>query len=331
MGISFLLSDKKGTGKTAMAGVMMTLLRDSGKTVAYYKPFSESLGDDRDIEFISGIFGDLVIPEPVPIAQGSADEVARIIEAQLIALNTANDQVLVEMPDAETMPGAMVIGSASQWSSLDVKNLFVLRYHKGVDENFISSISNPSNDQIESIVFNQVTTHRIGELSRYLIPAVNSMEVEILGAIPEHRTMVSVTLRQIADHLDGSWLEPPLDLDISIAHFLIGGNIMDSGPNYFGRYPDQAVIVRAERPDIQMASLGGDTKCLILTGGGHPTEYVQVEAVKHQVPLFISSADTESMVAALNDLFSGSYPLDFQKLDSFKHLVVQYLDQKLLF
>ena len=68
MGISFLLSDKKGTGKTAMAGVMMTLLQDSGKTVAYYKPFSDSPGDDRDIEFISGIFGDLVIPPPVPIA-----------------------------------------------------------------------------------------------------------------------------------------------------------------------------------------------------------------------------------------------------------------------
>ena len=331
MGISFLLSDKKGTGKTAMAGVMMTLLRDSGKTVAYYKPFSESPGDDRDVEFMSGIFGDLVIPEPVPIAQGSADEVAGLIETQLIALNTANDQVLVEMPDAETMPAAMVIGSASQWGSLAVKNLFVLRYHKGVDENFISSVSKPANDQVNGIVFNQVTTHRIGELSRHQVPAVNSVGVKVLGAIPEHRTMGSVTLRQIADHLDGSWLEDPRDLDISISHFLIGGNIMDSGPNYFGRYPDQAVIVRAERPDIQMASLGGDTKCLILTGGGHPTEYVQVEAVKHQVPLFISSADTESTVAALNDLFSGSYPLDFQKLDSFKHLVVQYLDQKLLF
>ena len=331
MGISFLLSDKKGTGKTAMAGVMMTLLQDSGKTVAYYKPFSESPGDDRDIEFMSGIFGDLVIPEPVPIAQGSADEVAGLIETQLIALNTANDEVLVEMPDAETMPTAMVIGSASQWGSLAVKNLFVLRYHKGVDENFISSVSNTANDQVKGIVFNQVTTHRIGELSRHQVPAVNSVGVKVLGAIPEHRTMGSITLRQIADHLDGSWLEDPRDLDISISHFLIGGNIMDSGPNYFGRYSDQAVIVRAERPDIQMASLGGDTKCLILTGGGHPTEYIQVEAAKHEVPLFISSVDTESTVEALNDLFSGIYPLDFQKLDSFKHLVVQYLDQKLLF
>ena len=157
------------------------------------------------------------------------------------------------------------------------------------------------------------------------------MGVKVLGAIPEHRIMGSVTLRQIADHLDGSWLEDPGDLDISISHFLIGGNIMDSGPNYFGRYSDQAVIVRAERPDIQMASLGGDTKCLILTGGGQPSEYIRVEAVKHQVPLFISSVDTESTVEALNELFSGSYPLDVQKLDSFKHLVGQYLGQNLLF
>ena len=331
MGISFLLSDKKGTGKTAIAGAIMTLVRDSGKTIAYYKPFSDSLGDDRDIEFISGVFGDLVIPPPVPIAEGSADEVAGLIEAQLLALSTANDQVLVEMPDAETMPGALAVGSASQWTSLDVKNLFVLRYHKGVDENFLSSVSNPFNDQIKGIVFNQVTTHRLGELSRHLIPAVNSVGVKVLGVIPEHRSMVSVTLRQIGDHLDGSWLENPLDMHMSIAHFLIGGNIMDSGPNYFGRYSDQAVIVRAARPDIQMASLTGDTKCLILTGGEQPSEYIRVEALKRHVPLFISSVDTESTVEALNDLFSRSYFLDYQKLDSFKHLVDQYLDQDLLF
>ena len=38
---------------------------------------------------------------------------------------------------------------------------------------------------------------------------------------------------------------------------------MDSGPSYFGRYQNQAVITRAERPDIQMASLMCDTKCLV--------------------------------------------------------------------
>ena len=331
MAISFLLSDKKGTGKTAMAAAMMMFLRDKNKRAAYYKPFSDSPESDGDVSFISGVFDDLDIPAPNPILEGSIDQIGQLMASHLSRLNNASDQVLVEMPDAETMPGAIAVGAANQWSSIGAKGLFILKYHTGVDQTFVSSVCNPFNNPLKSIVFNQVTTHRTGELSRQLIPTINSSGLRVLGAIPEHRAMLTVTLRQIAAQLDGAWLEDPKDPDSSIAHFLVGGNIMDSGPNYFGRYSDQAVIVRAERPDIQMASLGGDTKCLILTGGGEPSEYIRVEAAKHNVPLFLSSTDTESTVDGLSNLFSGSYPLDYRKVESFKQLVAQYLDQDSLF
>ena len=106
---------------------------------------------------------------------------------------------------------------------------------------------------------------------------------------------------------------------------------MDSGPSYFGRHSNQAVITRTERPDIQMASFSGDTKCLILTGGAMPTEYIRVEARKHQVPMLLLEGNTLSTAEALSGLIERSAPPTTQKAQRFTELVAQHLDQDALF
>ena len=96
--------------------------------------------------------------------------------------------------------------------------------------------------------------------------------------------MLAVTVEQVAAHLGGAWVQEPENTDSLIERFLIGGNILDSGETYYGRYSNQAVIVRAERPDIQLASLMEDTACLVLTGRGDPTEYIKAEAMQRNGP-----------------------------------------------
>ena len=114
----------------------------------------------------------------------------------------------------------------------------------------------------------------------------------MLGAIPEDRAMLAVTVEQVAAHLGGAWVQEPENTDSLIERFLIGGNILDSGETYYGRYSNQAVIVRTERPDIQLASLMEDTTCLVLTGRGDPTEYIKAEAMQRSVPLIRVEQDT---------------------------------------
>ena len=137
--------------------------------------------------------------------------------------------------------------------------------------------------------------------------------------------MLSVTVQQIADYLGGRWVQEPVNTDEHVEHFLIGGNIMDSGPNYFGRHRNQAVITRADRPDIQMASLVGDTKCLVLTGGTEPIEYIRVEALQHDVPLILVDQNTLSTAERLGGLLERPGPLSVQKVRRFNHLVQEHL------
>ena len=108
--------------------------------------------------------------------------------------------------------------------------------------------------------------------------------------------------------------------------FLIGGNIMDSGAIYFGRYANQAVITRTERPDIQLACLMEDPRCLVLTGAGEPTEYIKAEALQRDVPLIRVTEGTLSTAESLGGLLDHANAYSTWKIHRFSQLMSQHLD-----
>jgi BioD-like phosphotransacetylase family protein len=176
------------------------------------------------------------------------------------------------------------------------------------------------------VVFNHCPVYRGRELAETVIAPLRESGIAVWGAIPEDRAMLSVTVQQVADHLRGSWVQEPANVDAPVDHFLIGGNIMDSGPNYFGRYANQGVITRAERPDIQLASLMRNTRCLVLTGGGEPSEYIRVEAAKRDVPLISVAGDTLSTAEALNGILDAAKANTPGKAERFAQLMELHLD-----
>jgi BioD-like phosphotransacetylase family protein len=101
---------------------------------------------------------------------------------------------------------------------------------------------------------------------------------------------------------------------------------MDSGAGYFGRFEHQAVITRAGRPDIQMASLMQATSCLILTGGTEPTDYIKAEALQRDIPMILVQGNTLATAEALSGLLQRSYPPSRQKIERFTALMQQELD-----
>ena len=99
-----------------------------------------------------------------------------------------------------------------------------------------------------------------------------------------------------------------MNADTPVERFLIGGNIMDNAPTYYGRFANQAVITRAQRPDIQLASVLPQTRCLVLTGPGEPTECVKAETRERDIPLLQVFASTIETADALDRLIDASTP-----------------------
>ena len=101
---------------------------------------------------------------------------------------------------------------------------------------------------------------------------------------------------------------------------------LDWGVLYFGIRENKAVIVRGDRPDIQMAALHTPTSCLILTNGIEPVEYIVNEADLEEVPIVVVDSTTIDTMAALNTLQGGVGFDHTAKVDRFRVLLQENVD-----
>ena len=323
-----LVSTQPGAGKTGLAGALALTLAREGKRVAYYKPLSTDPETDPDLAFMRELLDNCgapqtVVPSPFPqpidpqnlpsrLSETRATEATQAIDL----LESEFDNVLVEWSAPAAPPGrpVLLLHSHEHNQSLEA----ALEYIAGECERYGESLA--------GTIVNNVLRHRQRDVETGLVSALRARQLPVLGAIPEDREMLALTLGQVAQFLDGQWVEEPGNADVWVDRFLIGGNIMDSGPNYFGRYPHQAVITRAGRPDIQMASLMCDTKLLVLTGGEEPTEYILVEAQKRDSALLLVEGDTLEIAESLGSILAQANPYSEHKLERFGRLIEENVE-----
>ena len=326
MGVLQIIGDRPGAGKTCLAAALLIRGLEQGKKVGYYKPFSHSPDGDSDVNFVSrhvlGGANGADAPRPYPVPEG----IGQGIEAAAARLAAANDLVVVEGPDLYTRQGeaSPLAGQPATLGNSRVVLLF--RYTKGLDTASIATAAEPLRQRLAGVIINGVTVYRRREVSQGLLESLRARNLPVWGALPEDRAMLSVTVQQIADYLGGTWTQEPVNTDACIDRLLIGANIMDAGPNYFGRFEHQAVITRGGRPDIQMASLAQETRCLILTGGVEPIDYVKAEARQREVPMILVQQDTLTTAEALAGLLRQSKIDCRRKVERFAELVRQNLD-----
>ena len=325
-----------GSGKTCLISALLARLRSEGKRVAYYKPFSLKIDNDPDVAFIGEylLSGDGLpdIPAPQLLTEGAVVGQADLamVHQTVSRLNTAVDVVLVEGPGVHSNDGVHSSLSSDMATALDCRALLMVRYSDGLNASFAANACEAYRGRIAGVVINCVPAYRGHTVDQDLAEGLRAAGVNVLGAIPEDRIMIAVTVQQVAEHLGARWVQEPVNTDAQLDRFLIGGNIMDSGTTYYGRYSNQAVIVRAERPDIQLASLMEDTKCLVLTGGGDPTEYIKAEAMQRDVPLMAVDDTTLNTAEALAGVIDQATAHSLRKVERFTDLLDRNLDMAAL-
>ena len=311
MAVLQIVGNQPGAGKTSLAAALLIKANAAGKKAVYYKPFSHASGTDPDVEFVGGLLASMGDPD-VPASAATGD--MRSAQAAMAKLDSEADIVVVE--------------GSSTATPLDLDSKVILVHQYSQQSSATDSIS-AAGTNLAGIVVNATPIHRRDEVTREL-----SGQSVPVAVIPESRGMLAITVEQLANHLGGQWVLDPINIDAPVERFMIGGNILDEGPTYFDRYANQAVITRVERPDIQMASMGDKTCCLVLTGPGEPTEYIKAEALKREVPLIQVRTNTMDTVEALAGLLDQTDARTNTKAHHFADLLEQYMGaeglQKLL-
>ena len=320
MSVILVVSHQPGAGKTSVAAGLATLIARSGARVSVCKPVSRAGRTDPDAVYFAQNFRG-----GSAVASSEDDAELDAAASAVRSLAGISEHVIVEVANPASGSGAaspVVSGLAERLSAGVVA---VFGYEPDTSAVNVSGAVATLGSRLAGVIINQTPRYR-ARRAEALLSELSTAGVPVIGPILEDRVLLSLSLDQLEANLGGRWELEPTDGDVWIDRFLIGGNIMDSGAGYFGRYDHQAVITRAERPDIQMASLMQDTRCLVLTGGSRPTEYIRVEAAKRRVPVLLVDQNTVATAEAVGGLMGAIVPHARHKAERMADLLENRVD-----
>lgn len=339
MPVLYVTSDRPAVGKTALISALAAEFSSSNANLAYFKPFSYTPEDDPDVAFVhrdvlpDSNQADQTTPMPMPDAieagWSASEEAAEAAERLRESVRTLTEEathVLVEGPSLLTPDGEPSLVSITVADLLDAAVVLLVHFRPGLDAEEIAGMCEPFGGRLSGVVVNSVSHFRQRKLRQEMGKSLESRGIRFLGAIPEDRLMLSPTVDQIALHLGGQWVLGQEKSQALVEQFLIGGNIMDAGETYFGRQEKKAVIVRGDRPDIQMAALVAPTTCLVLTGGHQPIQYVHHQAEVEEVPLLVVETDTMATLQAIETVLTRVSTYHTEKVARFGELLQSNTD-----
>ena len=144
--------------------------------------------------------------------------------------------------------------------------------------------------------------------------------------------MLAPTVRAVGEHLGAECInagdldEPDAALNALIEHFMLGGLFLDAGVYVFSRREQKAVIVRGDRPDLQMAALETSTVCLLLTEGRLPVQYIVHHAALNQTPMLLVNRPTLETMDALDAIGDRATVHSARKARRFGELLSAHCD-----
>ena len=110
---------------------------------------------------------------------------------------------------------------------------------------------------------------------------------------------LSLSVSKLAEIVQGEILNSNEEASARVDNLMVGAMCLDPAPMYLNLRNNKAVITRGDRSDIQLASLEGSTKCLILTNDIKPSSVIFQLATEKKVPIIAVQGDTMSTLSLL--------------------------------
>lgn len=272
MGALYIASSGKGSGKTALCAGLGKYLQSEGKKAGYLKPGGEGDGDAAFVKSLLGI-GDSVDTLTPP------DDPAKAKTA-LAAQSEGKDVVIIE--------GASGTKAAAEMAKALGAKVIIIESWPGRKKPDLSAFG----DALLGVVLNKVPKSRIDEAkSSY------SGKAPLLGVIPEDRTLLAISVGELAEAVKGEVLGGGNKSGDLVENVMLGALVVDSGLDYFDRKESKAVVLKSERSDLQMAAIKSGIRCMVISGDTpiHPMVLTQVK--EKNVPVIL----TKDAVASVAD------------------------------
>jgi BioD-like phosphotransacetylase family protein len=289
----YITSPQAGAGKTLVCAGLGRHLKSQGKKVGFFKPLVAAIKSkeaaDSDTAFIKSI---LSLKEPLedlcPVIGGEGD-VAKKVKQAYEKVAEGKDIVIVE-GIWRRRPGAKLAESSYEIAkALEAKVIVV----EGYSPDLLGT--KPADKyrgfgNLLGVVVNKVPLARM--------EAVVELG-GVVGIIPEDRTLLSLSVAELAELSGGRIVNDVGKSAELVENYMLGALGVDSGLDYFGRKVNKAVVVKGERPDMQLAALQTSTRCLVISGDGEPIYEVLQSAGDKGIPVIVTDENTTLVMESI--------------------------------
>ena len=305
MATLIIASISNHSGKTALAAALAVKLGTEDAPVAIGKAVSADSAYESD----AGVFEHLLPGNPS--VSGAVGDIA------------SNISSLTDSTKISIIEGSSDTESNIQLAN-DTDGLILLLTRYGEE---VSDVVEAYGSRLAGVVVNAIPKYRTGDTGDLISEGLRAKGINLLGYIPDDRRMLSPKLGQVAEFLGGQFLTGDDQSEQLLDNFLIGGLVLDWGPFYFATRNNTGVIVRGDRPDVQLAAIQTETtRALLLTKGVRPVEYVIYEAGQRGIPLIVVPDSTHDVAEKLEGLQPQVGFDHADKLSRMIELVSEHLD-----
>jgi len=142
-----------------------------------------------------------------------------------------------------------------------------------------------------------------------------------LAVIPEDRQLAAPSLAAVAEALKAEAANVAEDSARSLGRLVIASIAADPGQSYFDRTRAESVIVRSDKPDLQLAAINAGAQCLIVTGDLPVLSYVRDRVAEDETPFLRTDLDTKAAVEAVEGLYgTTAFSADAERLSRLDEL-----------
>lgn len=317
MATLYLVSAEEAVGKTAIGATLGKYWLEQGKKVGFLKPIAEESpkeGDENDAAFMKQI---LALPQAVNSLCPPLGKVKEAYEE----VSRGKDVVIIEgrcggKPEDNLSKASYEIVAALKAKVIIVEGHSTAR--------FINTCKRFEGNLL-GVILNKVPKSQLKRVHDEMSAQFAQAGINILGVLPEDRTLLTLTIGELANYIQGEILNNPEKSAELVLNFMLGALAVDSGLDYFSRKADKAVVVRDDRPDMQLAALETSTKCLVISGSKAPTYSIRYRAEDKGVPVILTQSDITSIVKNIEDALDRARFHQEKKLPKLREIMEQHL------
>jgi len=308
-----VVSSERYSGKSSLVVGLSLELADRGYSVGYMKPVGsypmkvDHEKVDEDAYFVAqaiGIRDSYCDVSPYFLTWDTLNRYMRKkpTDAQARVVNCYNriadgrDIMLIE--GGENFVHGRVLGlSAVEISALlDARVILLDTFNDELSVDRVLSAKDFFGTRFLGAVFNWVPERRLSFTRNLMVRFLESEDIKVFGSIPTDRVLRSITVKDLAEGLNGEIICATDRADELVESMMVGAMGQEQALRLFRKQANKVVITGGDRSDIQLAALETPTKSLILTGGNRPSPLVLGHAEEIGVPIILVDYDTATTV-----------------------------------